>query len=41
MGRSLAKIVGDYVILYRVVGEDILILHVTHGHRDIEGLFGR
>ena len=34
--RSLA--VGEYVIIYRVEGEDVLILHVTHGRRDIEAL---
>src|SRR5256885_2150599 len=32
--------VGEYVIIYRVEGQDVLILHVTHGHRDIEGLIG-
>jgi len=31
--RSFA--VDDYVILYRVDGEDVLILHVTWGGRDI------
>ncbi len=33
--------VGDYVIVYRVEGEDVLILRVAHGRRDIEALFGR
>ena len=33
--------VGQYVIIYRVSGEDVLILHVVHGSRDIENLFGR
>ena len=31
--------VGDYVILYRIEGEDVLILHVIHGRRDIAALF--
>ena len=31
--------VGEYVIVYRVVGEDVLILHVLRGKRDIETLF--
>ena len=31
--------VGDYVILYRINGEDVLILHVIHGRRDIAALF--
>ncbi len=34
--RSFA--VGEYVILYRVEGDDTLILHVMRGNRDIEGL---
>ncbi len=33
--------VGEYVIVYCVEGEDILILRVVHGKRQIEGLFGR
>ena len=32
--------VGEYVIFYRVEGEDLMILHVAHGRRDIEALFG-
>ena len=32
--------VGDYVIIYRIEGDDVMILHVTHGRRDIEALFG-
>jgi len=28
--------VGEYVILYRIDGEDVLILHVMRGSRDIE-----
>jgi len=31
--------VGEYVIIYRVEGEDVLILHVLRCSRDIEGLF--
>lgn len=27
--------VGDYVIIYRVRDNDVLILHVLHGRRDI------
>jgi len=30
--------VGEYVIIYRVEGEDVLILHVIRGSRDIEAL---
>lgn len=30
--------VGEYVIIYRVEGEDVLILHVIRGNRDIEAL---
>lgn len=32
--------VGEYLIIYRLAGEDVLILHVTHGRRDIEALLG-
>ena len=31
--------VGEYVILYRIEGEDVIILHVAHGRRDLEALF--
>ena len=31
--------VGDYVIAYRVDGENVLILRVLRGSRDIEALF--
>ena len=31
--------VGEYVIFYRIEGEDVMILHVAHGRRDIEALF--
>jgi toxin ParE1/3/4 len=30
--------VGAHVIIYRVEAEDVLILHVMRGSRDIEGL---
>jgi toxin ParE1/3/4 len=33
--------VGEYVIVYGVENEDVLILRVAHGSRDIEALFGR
>jgi len=36
--RSFA--VGEYVIVYCLDAEDVLILRVTHGRRDIEALFG-
>jgi toxin ParE1/3/4 len=36
--RSVA--VGEYV-MYSVEAEDVLILRVAHGRRDIEALFGR
>jgi toxin ParE1/3/4 len=29
---------GDYVIIYRVENEDVLILHVIHASRDIQAL---
>lgn len=32
--------VGEYVIVYCVQDDDVLILRVAHGRRDIEGLFG-
>jgi toxin ParE1/3/4 len=35
--RSFA--VGEYVIVYAVEAEDVLILRVVHGRRDIEALF--
>lgn len=34
-------VLGKYIILYRIEGEDVLILHVVRGSRDIEMLFGR
>jgi len=36
--RSFA--VGEYVIVYGVVGPDVLIARVVHGRRDLEALFG-
>jgi toxin ParE1/3/4 len=30
--------VGEYVIIYRIESDDAIILHVTRGSRDIEGL---
>ncbi|MFZ0803456.1 MAG: type II toxin-antitoxin system RelE/ParE family toxin [Terriglobales bacterium] len=32
--------VGEYVIIYRIEGEDVLILHVVRGSRSIEALLG-
>jgi len=32
---------GQYVIIYRINGIDVVILHVMHGRRDIEAMFGR
>jgi toxin ParE1/3/4 len=37
--RSFAA--GEYVILYRIEDEDILILRVAHGRRLLEELFSR
>jgi len=31
--------VGDYVIIYRIEGEDVLVLRVLLGSRNIEALF--
>ncbi|MBN9563198.1 MAG: type II toxin-antitoxin system RelE/ParE family toxin [Alphaproteobacteria bacterium] len=30
----------DYVIVYRLDGNDVLVLRVVHGRRDIKALFG-
>jgi toxin ParE1/3/4 len=30
--------VGQYVILYRIEGNDVLILHVLHSRRDLDGI---
>jgi toxin ParE1/3/4 len=32
--------IGEYVVVYRVQNEDVLIVRVAHGRRDIEALFG-
>jgi toxin ParE1/3/4 len=37
--RSFA--VGQYVIVYSIEDEDVEILHVFHGRRDIEGQLGQ
>lgn len=37
--RSLA--VGEYVIVYCVENQDVLILRIIHGRRQLEALFGR
>jgi toxin ParE1/3/4 len=31
--------VGEYVIVYCLEAEDVLILRVVHGHRDLDTLF--
>lgn len=33
--------VGQYVIVYCVEGQDVFILRVVHGKRDLDALFGR
>lgn len=39
LGKGLRSFsVGEYIILYRVEGEDAVILHVYRGSRDIEGI---
>ena len=30
--------VGQYVVIYRIQNDDVLILHVVHGRRDIDSL---
>jgi len=37
--RSVA--VSEYVIIYCVEGQDVSILRVVHGKRDLEALFGK
>ena len=32
--------VGEYVILYRIDNEDVLILHLVRGSRDLRALLG-
>jgi len=31
--------VSGYVVIYRIDGSDVVILHVVHGRRDIKTLF--
>jgi toxin ParE1/3/4 len=38
---SRSASVGEYVILYCIDGQDVLILRVVHGRRDLEALFGK
>ena len=33
-------VVGKYVIIYRLKGEEVLVLHVIRGSRDLRALFG-
>lgn len=33
--------VGEYVIIYSIENEEVLILRVIHGRRDLGALFGR
>jgi toxin ParE1/3/4 len=33
--------VGEYVIVYCADGQEVLILRVVHGRRDLEALFGK
>jgi plasmid stabilization system protein ParE len=33
--------VGEHVVIYRIQGEDVVILRVLRGSRDIAALFGR
>jgi len=37
--RSVA--VGEYIIVYCLEADDVLILRIAHGRRDVEALFGR
>jgi toxin ParE1/3/4 len=37
--RSLP--VRDYIFLYRIEEDDVLILRILHGSRDIKALFGK
>jgi len=34
--RSLA--VGEYVVLYRIAEDEVVVLHILHGRRDIANL---
>jgi len=41
LGRGLRSFAaGDYVIIYRVVRTDVVILRIVHGRRDLRALFG-
>jgi toxin ParE1/3/4 len=41
LGRGRRSFPADrYIIVYRVAGQDVLILRVAHSRRDIEALFG-
>jgi toxin ParE1/3/4 len=33
--------VGNYIIVYRIVGADVQILRVVHGCRNLAAMFGR
>ncbi len=33
--------VGNYIIFYQIEGDEVLILRVLRGSRDIEAIFGR
>jgi len=40
LGKGLRSFpVGEYVIVYCVEGDDVLILRVVHGRRELERLF--
>jgi len=32
--------VGEFIIIYRIQGDDVLILHIVRGSRDIKALLG-
>jgi toxin ParE1/3/4 len=32
--------VGEYIVIYRIEGDDVVILRVLRGSRNIQGLFG-
>ena len=38
---SRSTSVGEYVIVYCVDGQDVCILRVVHGRRDLDVLFGK
>ena len=42
LGRGARSFpVGEYVVVYRIEDEDVLILRVVHGRRAMEALFSR